>query len=143
MVRSALRSAEQDWTLRISMRLDPLVRSRLLGLIDADAEAEVDEDGAQDSDTVLGLIKSMPGNVSLESIMTEISKLGAVRAVGLPAGLFADVAPKVLDSWRARAAVEAPSHLRRHADPLTLTFSIAEAALEKPDDAVRAVSSRR
>lgn len=38
-----------------------------------------------------------------------------------------------------RAAVEAPSHLRRHADPLTLTFSIAEAALEKPDDAVRAV----
>lgn len=101
MVRSALRSAEQDWTLRISMRLDPLVRSRLLGLIDADAEAEVDEDGAQDSDAVLGLIKSMPGNVSLESTMTEISKLEAVRAVGLPAGLFADVAPKVLDSWRA------------------------------------------
>ena len=28
MVRSALRAVEQDWTLRISMRLDPLVRSR-------------------------------------------------------------------------------------------------------------------
>ncbi|MGH3518504.1 MAG: Tn3 family transposase [Haloechinothrix sp.] len=197
MVRSALRAAEQDWTLRISMRLDPPVISRLLGLIDADteaeAEAELEEDGAQGSDSVLGLIKSMPGNVSLESMMTEISKLEAVRAVGLPAGLFADVAPKVLDGWRARAAVEAPSHLRRHSEPLTLTllaallhqrereitdtlvelliatvhrigaraerrvteelinafkrvsgkenilFSIAEAALEKPDDAVRAV----
>lgn len=43
----------------------------------------------------------MPGNVSLESMMTEISKLEAVRAVGLPAGLFAYVGPKVLDGWRA------------------------------------------
>ncbi len=127
MVRSALRAVEQDWTLRISMRLDPLVRSRLLGLIDADdeAEAEVDEDGAQGSDSLFGLIKSMPGNVSLESMMTEISKLEAVRAVGLPARMFADVAPKVMDAWRARAAVEAPSHLRRHAEPLTLTLQAA------------------
>lgn len=124
-------------------------------------------------------------------MMTEIGKLQAFRAVDLPAGLFADVAPKVLDGWRARAAVEAPSHLRRHAAPLTLLaalvhqrereitdtlvklliatvhrigaraerrvtnelinafkkvtgkenilFSIAEAALATPDDAVRAV----
>lgn len=38
-----------------------------------------------------------------------------VRAIGLPAGLFADVAPKVLAAWRARAVVESPSHLRRRA----------------------------
>jgi TnpA family transposase len=58
-------------------------------------------------------------------MMTEIGKLQAVRAVGLPVGLFADVAPKVLDGWRARAAVEAPSHLRRHAQPLALTVLAA------------------
>jgi len=29
-------------------------------------------------------------------MLTEIRKLRAVRAVGLPAGLFADAAPKVL-----------------------------------------------
>jgi hypothetical protein len=39
--------------------------------------------------------------------------------------LFADVAPKVLDGWRARAAVDAPSHLRRHAEPLNLTLLAA------------------
>ncbi len=195
MVRSALRTAEQNWTLRISTRLDPPVKARLVDLIAAEAEVDEggNEDGTPGSETALGLIKSMPGNVSLESMMTEISKLEAVRAVGLPAGLFAVVAPKVLDGWRARAAVEAPSHLRRHAEPLTLTllaalvhqrereitdtlvelfiatvhrigaraerrvtdelvnafkrvsgkenilFSIAEAALQKPDDAVRAV----
>lgn len=195
MVRSALRTAEQEWTLRISASLNPLVSARLLCLIDAEAEVDDggDPDGTQGSETALGLIKSMPGNVSLESMMTEINKLEAVRAIGLPAGLFADAAPKVLDGWRARAAVEAPSHLRRHPEPLTLTllaalvyqrereitdtlvelliatvhrigaraerrvtdelinafkrvsgkenilFSIAEAALEKPDDVVRAV----
>ena len=50
----------------------------------------------------------MPGNVSLESMLTEIDKLRAVRAVGLPPALFADVAPKVVAGWRARAAVESP-----------------------------------
>jgi hypothetical protein len=198
MVRSALRSAEQDWAARISARLDPPVQERLLDLITVDVDAEdldvtEGEDGGEGPQTVLGLIRSMPGNVSLESMMTEIGKLEAVRAVGLPAGLFADVAPRVLDGWRARAAVEAPSHLRRHARPVTLLlltalvhqrereitdtlvelligtvhrigaraerrvtdelvnafkkvtgkenilFSIADAALQRPDDAVRAV----
>ena len=62
---------------------------------------------------MLALVKSVPGNVSLESMLTEIRKLTAIRAIGLPPGLFADVAPKVLSGWRARAAVESPSHLRR------------------------------
>jgi len=192
MVRSALRTAEQGWALRISERLDPSTTARLLYLLAADEDDE-DGDGVQGADTVLGSIKSAPGNVSLDSMMVEIGKLEAVRAVGLPAGLFADVAPKVLDGWRARAAIEAPSHLRRHAQPLRVTllaalihqperettdtlvelliatvhrigaraerrvteelinafkrvtgkenilFSIAEAALAKPDDAVREV----
>jgi hypothetical protein len=62
---------------------------------------------------VLALIKSVPGNVSLESMLTEIRKLAAIRAVGLRPGLFADVAPKVVSGWRARAAAKSPSHLRR------------------------------
>ena len=71
------------------------------------------------------MIKSAPGNVSLESMLTEIGKLDAVRAVELPDGLFADVAPKVVAGWRARAAVEAPSHLRDHPRPLMLTLLAA------------------
>ncbi|MFI8829142.1 hypothetical protein [Streptomyces sp. NPDC053431] len=37
----------------------------------------------------------------------------------MPADLFADVAPKVVTGWRARAAVESesPSHLRTHPGP--------------------------
>ena len=33
---------------------------------------------------MLALIKTVPGNVSLESMLTEIRKLTAIRAVGLP-----------------------------------------------------------
>jgi hypothetical protein len=120
MVRSALRTAEQPWASRISARLDPSATGRLLDLV---ATSDADDDGADES--LVGLIKSSPGSVSLESMMTEIGKLQAVRALALPAGLFADVAPNVLDGWRASAAVEALSHLRRHARPLTLTLLAA------------------
>jgi hypothetical protein len=121
MVRSALRTAEQTWTQRISARLDGPATERVLNLLAGADEDDLDEQAG----SVLAVIKAEPGNVSLDSMMVEIGKWQAVRAVGLPANLFADVPPKVLDGWRARAAVEAPSHLRRHAEPLTVTLLAA------------------
>jgi hypothetical protein len=38
---------------------------------------------------------------------------------------FADVAPRVVASWRARATVESPSHLRDHPEPLMQTLLAA------------------
>ena len=49
----------------------------------------------------------------------------AIRAVGFPDDLFADVAPKVLASWRARVAAEAPSHLRSHPHEIMVTLLAA------------------
>jgi len=123
MVRSALRTAEQNWASRIAGRLDPSVTSRLLDLIavgDEDTDVVDDEPGS-----LLALIKASAGNVSLESMMTEIGKIQAVRVLGLPAGLFVDVAPKILDDWRARAAVDATAPPRRHPQPLTVTLLAA------------------
>jgi alkylated DNA nucleotide flippase Atl1 len=122
MVASALRTAEQQWFTRIGARLDLATTARVLALVGWDGEdvedgTPQDADGLEEEelDSVLTLIKAMPGNVSLDSMLTEIRKLNAIRAIGLPARLFADVAPKVLAGWRARAAVESPSHLRRRA----------------------------
>jgi hypothetical protein len=58
-------------------------------------------------------------------MMTEIRKLVAVRSIGLPPRLFADVAPKVLTAWRARAAVESPSHMRTHPPELAVLLLAA------------------
>ena len=75
---------------------------------------------------MLALIKADPGNVSLDSMLAEIGKLRAVRAVGLPAGLIADIAPRVVAAWRAQAMVESPSHMRAHPNPAkTLTLLVA------------------
>ena len=45
--------------------------------------------------------------------------------VSLPARLFTDVAPKVLAGWRARCAVESPSHLRRRSPDSAATLLAA------------------
>ena len=123
IVHSGLRQAEKTLVSRISGRLPGEVRARLLALVSADAG-----DGDSEADPgLLALIKASAGNVSLASMLTEISRLEAVRAIGLPDGLFADVAPKVVTAWRARAAVESPSHLRDpRSDPdMTVTLLAA------------------
>lgn len=62
-------------------------------------------------------------------MLTEISKLQAIRAVGLPADLFAGIAPNIVVGWRSRAAVESPVHLREHPQPTKLALLCALLAL--------------
>ena len=102
IIRSALYQAGQALTARVTGRLGPDASTRLAAL----AAVDDDADGAEPP--ALALIKSVPGNVSLESMLTEIGKLDAVRAVGLPDGLFSGIAPQVVAArrpaprWRRR-----------------------------------------
>ncbi|WP_236567479.1 Tn3 family transposase [Nocardia sp. CY41] len=118
IVRSALSLGEERLFERVSSRLKGEVADRMFALI-SDAEAE--EDGS----AVFAAIRSDPGTVSLNTMLAEIAKLEAVRAVGLPADVFADISPKIVAAWRARASVESPSHLRRHAPQVVLTLLAA------------------
>ena len=117
ITRSALHRAEQTLLRRIAARVDGATIDRLEALI-----AVSDDDDGED---VLALIKAAPGNVSLDTMRVEISKLEAIRAIGLPGDLFADVAPTVVAGWRARAMVESPSHLREHPQPTKLALLCA------------------
>lgn len=119
IVRSALYQAEQALLTLTAEHVEPVVVERLEALI------AVTDDDARADDNVLALIKAAPGNVSLDTMLTEISKLEAIRAVGLPADLFAGVAPKVVAGWRARAMVESPSHLREHPQATKLALLCA------------------
>jgi len=74
---------------------------------------------------VFAAIREEPGNVSVKTIGREAFKLGAIGAVGLPDGLFVDVAPRVLAGWRARVAADAPSHLRSHPHEIMVTLLAA------------------
>jgi Domain of unknown function (DUF4158) len=117
IVRSALSLGEGLLFERVSSRLTREVADRMFALIgDTD-----DNDGS----TVFAEIRSDPGAVSLKTMLSEIAKLKAVRAIGLPDDVFADVSPKIVASWRGRASVESPSHLRRHAPEVVLTLLAA------------------
>ena len=137
VVGTALRQAEQALTTLIASRVSADAAARLRALI-ARASDPGDEDGTGDGDDgalfgaaevtgtdVFAAIRDEPGNVSVKTIGQEAFKLGAIRAVGLPDDLFADVAPKVLAGWRARVAAEAPSHLRSHPPEIMVTLLAA------------------
>jgi TnpA family transposase len=136
IIGTALRQAEQTHTSRISSRIPAAAIPRLLALIAKSADpGDEPEDQVEDGALfgaaqavgvdAFAVIREEPGNVSVKTIEREVFKLNAIRKVGLPDDLFADVAPKVLASWRARVAAEAPSHLRSHPHDIKMTLLAA------------------
>ena len=129
VVRSALRSGEATLSARVASRLSDASKARIAALkAGEDAEDPIgptaDVDDSRDR-PVLGKLKQAPGSVSLETMLTEIDKLRAVRAIGVSASVFGDVAPSVVAEWRARAVVQSPSHLRTHPEALRVTLVAA------------------
>jgi hypothetical protein len=136
IIGTALRQAEQSLTARIASRIPADAVARMLALIARAADPGDEETAPGEAGTLFGAaevtgvdvfaaIRDEPGNVSVKTIGQEAFKLGAIRAVGLPDDLFADVAPKVLAGWRARVAAEAPSHLRSHPHEIMVTLLAA------------------
>lgn len=74
---------------------------------------------------MLAQIKADPGRVSLETLLSEVTKLSQVRALELPASLFADVSERVVAAWTARAMRAYPSDLRAADAPVRLTLLAA------------------
>jgi hypothetical protein len=74
---------------------------------------------------VFARIRTDPGNVSLDTRLEEVFKRAAIRAIDLPVGLFVDVSPKMLTAWPSRAAIETPSLLREHPEPVKLPLLAA------------------
>ena len=58
-----------------------------------------DGDGEAEDPSLLRWIKTSAGDVSLKTMLDEVDKLEAIRAIALPAGLFTDVAPKVVAAF--------------------------------------------
>jgi len=71
---------------------------------------------------LLAELKADPGEVGLETLLREIDKLAVVRALQLPAALFADSSERLVDAWRARAARSYPSDLLAAPAPVRLTL---------------------
>ena len=119
LLRSALTTYEERFCADIAQRLPSATRSRLEALLQPlAAETEAPETGW----AYLHTLKAGPAAVSLETARTEIEKLQHLRALELPADLFAQVPPKVLQGYSQRLIVEETHEIRRHPEPLRLTL---------------------
>ncbi len=121
---------------------------------DVDAVDGLDDAGPDDGQrSFFTELKADPGRLGLETLLAEIVKLRRVRAIGLPEQLFADVAEKRIARWRARAAGEYPSTLRRdHTPEVALTLlavlcwcrqaELTDSLVELFIDLVRVINTR-
>ncbi|MGH8918492.1 MAG: Tn3 family transposase, partial [Actinomycetes bacterium] len=105
---------ESRFTTRITSRLPEVAISHLEAIV-----AEEDDQG------FLAELKADPGKLGIETLFVEVGKLGRAKAVGLPAGLFADVSEKLVEAWRTRATRLYPSDLRASPAPIRLTLLAA------------------
>jgi hypothetical protein len=99
IVGAANRIADERFCAVTVSRMSADVAQSLWAII-ADA-GESDDDGEP---SFFAELKADPGKLGLETLLSEVIRLGRVRAVGLPADLFTDVAEKRIARWRARCA---------------------------------------
>ena len=112
LVRSALHAFEQRVCTDVLHHLSPSTRMALETLLAPEVRAQHDADGDETSPAggraLLHELRADAGRATLDNLFREIAKLEQIRAVALPPDLFATVAPKVVQAYRDRAAVEAP-----------------------------------
>lgn len=125
LARCQLERIEPAVSSRVAGRLGQESRLRIATLLAVDDIEDTVDDEPADDWVALGRIKEAAGSVSLETMLGEIAKLLAVRAVGIGPEVFKDVSPSAVAGWRARAAVESPSHLRTHPEELRLAMLAA------------------
>ena len=131
IVDSWIRQADAMLVATVLARLKPRhitgIEALLSAGIDGGAETAADgRDGEPDvEEDALSAVKASPGNVSLATMIAEMRKLQLVRQIDLPPDVFAGIAANVVTVWRARAAVESPSHLARHDQPVRLVLLAA------------------
>ena len=130
IVDSGIRQADAMLVATVIARLKPGhvagIEALLSASVDMDAETTADDEGEPEpGEDALSAVKASPGNVSLATMIAEMRKLQIVRQVDLPPDLFTGIAANVVAAWRARAAVESPSHLARHDQPVRLVLLAA------------------
>jgi TnpA family transposase len=117
LIRSAVRSADERLYAKILSRLRPETQKKLDSLLG--------ENVSPGSNSPLSDLKSEAGAATLESVLSEITKLERIRALSLASDLFAGISRKRLLWCKQRIAVEGLSEIRRH--PPQVRYSLLAA----------------
>lgn len=131
LIRSSIHQHDTSFCQQVFDKLNPKNIAEIDTLI---ATEETNNTENVESDQLLpvkfkvsdfAFIKTDPGPVGLGSFLIEIAKLKRIRAVGLPPDLFKGNSPKLIQTYRQRAATESPYDIRRHPTPIRYTLMAA------------------
>ena len=127
LIRSAITRYETSFCHQTLSQLSKEIISQIDILLTTEESSNTDEKSApgklKASD--FAFLKTDPGPVGLGSFLTEIEKLKRIQAVGLPPDLFTGISPKLIKTYRHRAATETPYHLRQHPRAIRYTLMAA------------------
>jgi TnpA family transposase len=114
LIHSAIHSADERLYIKILQKLPPDTQEKL--------EALLNESSPSGNTYPFSDLKSEVGTSSLESVLSEITKLERIRALSLPPDLFSDISHKRILWCKQRIAVEDLSEIRRHPAPVRYTL---------------------
>ena len=91
---------------------------KLLGDEDDRYRLDADEFG-------LNQLKSEAGSLSINTLLSELSKLELLKRIGLPEAPFGNMSGAVIERYRLRVETETLSELRQHPKPIRYTLLVA------------------
>jgi TnpA family transposase len=140
LIRSARATFEQTFFTETAQQIPSATRERMDALLEQTLQAGDDEDDVAELEeantpdqVTLPMLKTNPGPVGVETILTELAKLRVLHAWVLPPDLFAGVSAQVLARYRDRAATETLHELRRHPEATRYTLLAAFCWLRRPE----------
>jgi TnpA family transposase len=128
IVRAAARAYEDRFCETIRDRMMPVTHARLEALLQpvgSEIEAEGMVELSSSARAVINLLRDDPGRASVKSLRQEMAKLDLIRQLDLPPDLFDHTSIQELERYRQRVAVEASFELRRHPEPMRVTWLAA------------------
>jgi hypothetical protein len=128
IIKSAVRTYETNFFEITLQKLSVDCRTQIDALLitsDTQDEEALSLTEPTTKTSLFHYLNSDPGRVSLDSLLSEITKLQHLRKIGLPDDLFKQVSPKVLQIYSKRAATEHPRELRWHPEPIRYTLVAA------------------
>ena len=141
LIRSACATFEQTFFTQTFQQIPQATRERMDALLtrtlqasdDEDDMAALEEETSAPDQVTFSMLKTNPGPVGVETILTELAKLRVLHAWVLPPTLFAGVSPQVLSRYRERAATETLHELRRHPEATRSTLLAAFCWQRRPE----------
>ena len=147
LLHTALHRFDEQFCASISHQLAPETRARLDALLtttlpEEPSSAEVSTEAAPDQEAAAPAqrsrsawqhLKQDAGQMNLEHTLEEIAKLERIEELGLPATLFAQTSPRLLQQYRQRIVIEEVHEIRRHPDALRWTLLAASCWLRRQE----------